>query len=411
MDQDLDLREYIAVLLQYKFWIVGLAIGAAAVALVISLLLPPVYEATALVAITKPKYEMRFDPRFELVGSNILPPYKAYPVLAMGDELLSTLIADLDQELATDERNVETLRDMLSATSAADPSIVTLSVKDGDALRSATIANRWAAHFVAVANELYAPSQDDLTFYTEQRAETEFNLDQAEEDLIDFQARNRAMILTVQLDSKQAALKEYLAAARAVSLIIQDARALRDRLLAEEASTAASPSDELTALLLEIDALNQTELPIQLQIPVQQDLGDKTVGDQIAFLDSLVKVLESKEAVLAQEALAMEPDILELQMDLESVRVQEDRLRTVKEMARETFVSLSRKATEARIAAQDSTGQVRLASRATPSTEPASPRRLFNTAIGGVLGLLVGILSAYAIEFWQRGQSRAEAAD
>ena len=110
MDQDIDLREYIAVLLKYKFWIAGLAIGAALVALVVSLFLPPTYQATALVAITKPKYEMQFDSRFALVGGNALPPYKAYPLLATSDELLDTLAAELRNELTAEAQAVDVLR-------------------------------------------------------------------------------------------------------------------------------------------------------------------------------------------------------------------------------------------------------------------------------------------------------------
>jgi uncharacterized protein involved in exopolysaccharide biosynthesis len=403
MGQDIDLREYIAALLKHKFWIAGLAVASAVVALVVSLLLPPTYKATALVAITKPKYEMQFDPRFALVGGNVLPPYRAYPLLATGDELLAALIDDLGGELAPAERTVESLRDMMEARNGVDPSIVELSVKNGDPQRTATIANRWAERFVEAANDLYAPSKDELAFYEEQQSEAEAALAQAERDLIAFQAQSQASILYSQLDNKRAALDEYLSVARSISLIVQDAQALRDRLRAQDVRTPASPSDELTSLLLEIDALNRTELPIQLQVSVQQDLGGKTVGDQVAFLDSLVQVLENRLVVLEREARALEPDILVLQERLEEVQTREERLETVKDMSRDTYMTLSRKVTEARIAAQDTTGDVRLASLAAPPQDPASPRPLLNVAVAGVLGLVIGILSAFAIEYWQRG--------
>jgi uncharacterized protein involved in exopolysaccharide biosynthesis len=293
---------------------------------------------------------------------------------------------------------------MLEAKNAVDPSIVQLSVKGGDPQRTTTIANRWAMRFVEAANDLYAPSKDELTFYEEQQADAEDDLAQAEQDLIDFQARNQATILTVQLNNKRDALDEHLAVARSVALIVQDAQALRDRLRAEDERAAASPSDELTSLLLEIDALNRTELPIQLQISVQQDLGGRTVADQVAFLDSLIQVLEGKRTVLEREAEALEPDILDLQERLEEVQAQEERLETVKDLARDTFMALSRKVTEARIAAQDTTGDVRLASLAALPQDHVSPRTLLNVAVAGALGLILGVLSAFAIEYWQRGQ-------
>lgn len=404
MDQDIDLREYIAVLFKYKFWIAGLAIGAAIAAFVVSLLLPPTYQATALVAVIKPKYEMQFDPRFPLVGTNLLPPYKAYPLLAMGDELLAALIADMGAGLAPGLRTVERLRARLEARNGADPSVIQLSARDGDPQQAAAIANRWAEHFVEATSDLYAPSEDRRAFYEQQQAEAEANLAQAERDLIDFQARNQASILSAQLDDKRATLETYLGVARSVALIVQDVHALRDRLRTQGAGAAASPSDELTALLLQIDALSRTELPIQLQVPAQQDLGGRTVGDQAAFLDSLIQVLDGRQVVLEREAQALEPDILALQEQLAEAQTQGERLQMVKELAQETYVTLSNKVTEARIAAQDTTGDVRLASRASPPQNAISPRKQLNVSVAGAVGLIVGVLAAFAVEYWQRGQ-------
>jgi succinoglycan biosynthesis transport protein ExoP len=404
MDQDIDLREYIAALLKHKFWIAGLAVGAAVVALVVSLLLPPTYRATALVVVTRQKYEMQFDPRFALVGGNVVPPYKAYPLLAMGDELLADLIADMGPELSPGRRTVENLRAKLAAETGADPSVIRLSVEDGDPQRAAAVANRWAEHFVEKANDLYAPRKDEQSFYEGQQTEAEGALAQAERELIDFQASNEALILSVQLEDKRLALEEYLGVARSVALVAQDAQSLSDRLRTQDEGTLASSSDELTALLLEIDALNRSELPVQLQVSVQQDLGGKTVGDQIAFLDSLIRVLEDRQVVLEREAKALEPDILGLQEQLARAQIREGRLQTVKELALDTYMTLSRKVTEATIAAQDTTRDVRLASLATPPQHAAFPRTLLNVAIAGVVGLLIGALAALAIEYWQRGR-------
>ena len=131
-------------------------------------------------------------------------------------------------------------------------------------------------------------------------------------------------------------------------------------------------------------------IPFQLQLSVPQELGDRTVGDQIAFLSSLIQVLENRLVLLEERAQDLEPDILTLQAAYQEVQTEEERLKTAQELARDTFVSLSRKATEARIAAQDTTGDVRLASRATPLDDPVSPRKTLNTLGAGVLGLLIG---------------------
>jgi uncharacterized protein involved in exopolysaccharide biosynthesis len=405
MEQEIDLRAYMAVLLKFKFWIAGLALIAAVVAAVVSLLLSPTYEAIALVAITKPQYAMQFDERFATTNETAtLPPYKAYPELAMGDEILSLLLDEVNAEGALEDITLDDLRDMVEAQSGPDPSLVELSVRDGDPQRAAHLANRWAWLLVDRANELYGQSQSQLAFFEGQLAEAEVTLAEAEQAVIAFQARNQASILNSQLSSQQTALNEYLNAARSLRLIIQDAGSLRERMLTQDAADSASLSDELASLSLEIDALNRTQLPVQLQISGQEGLGSKTVGEQVAFLDSLIGVLENKLLVLEQEAKEVEPDILDLQERLQQVNTEGERLTTAKSLARETYVSLSRKVAEARISAQDQTGDARVASVAAVPIKPVAPRKAINTLIAGALGLFLGVLGAFIIEYWRKGR-------
>ena len=55
MEDEIDLREYIAVLIKYWRWIVAASVLAAVVAFVVSSFLPRTYEATASVLMTNPR--------------------------------------------------------------------------------------------------------------------------------------------------------------------------------------------------------------------------------------------------------------------------------------------------------------------------------------------------------------------
>ena len=92
MEEEIDLRAYVAVLIRYWKWIAGLALVAAVAAFVVSLLLPSSYEASAVVIITEPRYQMQFDPRFATVDQ-WTPAYKAFPTLATSDEVLQRVLA------------------------------------------------------------------------------------------------------------------------------------------------------------------------------------------------------------------------------------------------------------------------------------------------------------------------------
>jgi uncharacterized protein involved in exopolysaccharide biosynthesis len=65
MEEEIDLRQYITVLMRRWYWIAGLALAAAVVAFGVSSILPPTYEATALVVVTQPRYLFQFDSRVQ----------------------------------------------------------------------------------------------------------------------------------------------------------------------------------------------------------------------------------------------------------------------------------------------------------------------------------------------------------
>jgi uncharacterized protein involved in exopolysaccharide biosynthesis len=407
MDQEIDLRLYIAVLLKHKYWIIGLALFAAVTAAIISLALSPTYEASTLVAITKPQYELQFDPRIRSVSGNVQPPYRAYPLLATSDEVVAALIADLGDRLTGPERTIQGLAGKLQAESANDQSLIRLSVQNGDPQQAALIANRWAERFVQAANELYAQSSDELNFFTEQQSEAERELARAEQALIDLQAQNRVAILETQLNHARRALTTDLETIYAIETTMQNADTLREHLNRQEATAIASPGDELAAILIEIGALNHGNSELQVQLSAAQNLGGRTVGDHVNALDSLIAALEDRLITLQEQALAHEPEILSLQQRHQEAQTELDRLTRDQTLARDTFTSLSRKADEAEIAAQATTGDVRLASRATPSDKPVSPRKTLNTLAAGVCGLLVGCVAALALEYWRQGQHAA----
>ena len=91
---------------------------------------------------------------------------------------------------------------------------------------------------------------------------------------------------------------------RTIAYIIQDIQSLRSQLVEQPGSQPASVADSLTALLLQIRAFNALDptgetTPIQLQINSAGSFSDKSVSEQVEFLDGLVRALQSKAAEIA----------------------------------------------------------------------------------------------------------------
>ncbi len=403
MEEEINLREYVLVLLKHWKWIVGSTLGAAIVALVVGFRIPPAYEATALAAVTRPRYVMQFDPRIVPIES-VQPPYRAYLELASSDEVLQELLSQISPWLEQ-VRTLADLRTLVRAKSGMDQSLVLLSVRWKDPEEAAKIANLWAEIFVRRANEIYGSAgESQLRFYQQQLQRAEEELRAAEEALVAFQARNQEYILEHQLGSRRQMLADYLAAQRGIAYIIQDIRGLSEQLSRQPAGQSVALSEQLAALFLEIKAFNvHASVPIQLQVDSAASLSDKSVGEQIAFLGEMVRVLKEKSAEIDARLSSLKPEILALQKQLQEVHDEKDRLTRARDVARETYMTLARKVEEQRIAAEGSTGDVRIASKAAVPEKPVSSRKLFKAALAGMLGLMFSVFGAFIAEWWRTG--------
>jgi len=408
MEDEIDLRQYLDVLIRRWKWIVALTLVAALVAAAISFfVLEPVYEGTAMILITNPRYQLRFDPRLETL-SDIETSSKAYPSLALSDDLLKHVLEVLDPPLPDHEGTLQRLRGRITASAGADPSLLHLKATNGDPERAAQVANTWAEQYVEYVNELYGRRSEDVIFFSEQFDAARSALEAAEQALVEYEARNQEAILQARLDAKRLALEDYLNAQHELTLIIGDAQALRGQLERQSASAPASLSNDLTALLLEIQGLSRDEeLPLQLQVAGGGSLFNKTAGEQASLLNDLISALEGRSAEIEAQAEALSAEILPLQEALQAAIMEKEQLTRAQEVARGTFTTLANKVEEARIAAQDETGEVRLASRASVPTSPVGPRKLMNTAIAGFLGLFVGVFAAFFVEYWQSPREAA----
>jgi len=432
MEEEIDLRVYVEVLVRNWMWIAGLALAAAAVAFAVSSFIPPTYEATALAAVTEPRYVMRFDPRFETV-SDIEPVYEAYPELATCDDLLLDLMAQLDT-LPEGVESLQNVREMVEATAGADPSMVWLVVSSQDPEAAARIANRWVELFVIQANEVYGgQGEEDVRFFEDQLAQAQEDLDAADQALVTFQGYNQGAVLEARLTSAQQDLQDYLIELRGIERAVRKAQALRASVAGRPADGLVRPEDNLAVLLLQTYAFNirtsrsdqaasfdaeesargeepssvwlqvsdstfvEADSPVQLQMSDSALLSlERTAGELVAFLDDLTLALGVWEEEIETQVAALELEILTLQQQLQEAQVEEERLIRIRNVAQETSVTLARKVEEARIAADDTTGKVHLVSRAAvPAAQDAKHRCGWRAGVdgGSVWSLCAGVVA------------------
>jgi succinoglycan biosynthesis transport protein ExoP len=135
-------------------------------------------------------------------------------------------------------------------------------------------------------------------------------------------------------------------------------------------------------------------------------LSNKTVQEQADLLADLIAALEVRSAELEAQTESIAADMLPLQEALQQATTEKETLTRERDVARSTYTTLANKVEEARIAAQDETGEVRLASLASVPTRPTGPRKLMNILIAGFLGLFLGVFVAFFMEYWQSPRNK-----
>ncbi|MBK8985264.1 MAG: hypothetical protein IPM39_04155 [Chloroflexi bacterium] len=413
MEEEIDVRPYIEAVLKNWKWIVAVAVLTAVVAFIITSLSPPKYTATALVAVIKPGQLVQFDERFAALAES--QPLKAYPELATSDEILQTLLAEI-ADIAPDVQSLETLRAMTEASAGADPSLLRLSVTYGQPETTAQIANLWAELFVNQANKIFGnQGGEQLVYFESQQESAAQELARAEQSLIEFQARNRSLVLENQLMSLQQSQANQLAKQQQIGTILQDIQGLQSQLEQGARDAASSYSDQLTALLLQIRAFggsfnSELAVPWQLQIDANQ-FASTSRSEQIAFLAGLQTALTAQLAEVETNAAVLEPQILVLQQQKQEMDTENNRLTRNYTLAEETYTALARKVEEERITSQDTNSGVQIASRTAVPEEAARRGQAMNTAVAAALGAFLVLFWVVGRTWWSQATQDRESAN
>ena len=406
--EELNIRLYIETALRRWYLIVGPALLAAIAAFVFSSLLPPTYEASATLVITKPRYELVLDPG--LAPETGIPDFQALSTLATSDEILQMVVDSYTPSPAAgiEEWNVDTLSKMVSASAqggryASQLGVVLLTVTAHSPADAAAIANEWADAVVQKTNEVYGRTQGDVAFLEEQVAQAQQALQEADAAVIAFAAQNQAAILQAELNAQKRAQTDYLNAKRAITDLIQDIQGLREQLADQPSNEPVSLADGLTALFLQIKAYNvQNAAPIQLQVDDGSALSGMSVSEQIALLDGLTATLQEKSKEIDAHLAELEPRILGLQKEIEETNAESERLSHARDLASEAHQVLARRLTEARVAAQEGSGILHVVSYAGVPQRPAGPHTLQNTVLAGVVGGMLGLGLVFFLEYWRQ---------
>lgn len=405
MEAEIDLRQYVALLLERWWILVGVPLLLVLIALGISFLLTPQYEAETIVVFTQPQYLANFDPRFETVGE-IAIPYKGFPELATSATVVSRLREVIEQRWPAYGQEIggwQSLEHMLEANSMADPSLLVLTVLSPDPRQSADLVDAWAEVIIEIAQDLYGRRDQEGAYFEGQLAQAEIELGDARKALVEFQSRNMEQVLDRELSALQENQSSYLREQKHFEDMLQDLDRFITQLEGYKSSDSVPLRDDLTALFLQAKAFNVGQIAtLELQVDGSSALDDWSVGDLRVFLQGLEAGVQTRLLALDIEIDEIEPQVLILQGRIQEYRNEKALLSLDIEVLQEMYEILSRKVEEVRLQSDSPVGGAYHLGPAAVPSRPARPRKLLNAAAAAVLGFFAAIGGILAWEWWRK---------
>jgi len=392
MEEELDLRKYVRVV--FKRWkIIGsICVLAVIAAVLISLLSPRAYEASAAVLITKTRSEIILEPKYKtILEQDATSTREALLALARSDSLGRDIVAELSDQADLEGLTSDDVLELINVKLRGD--LIEALVRSGDPQVAAAVANAWAGSYTSYVNSLYVPyplTVEELQAQTD-AAWTEYRETQAA--LVDRLAASQVD----QLERQIADLE-----------LLWNVRSLRDQIAAGSTSPASVAADTLSLILLRAGAF--ADLPENSQISLS-DLSSLAVSTEelLSTADTLISVLEMRSGTAPDTS----PDDLLLELgwlksDLEAETAMDNEALKDRDITWQTYDTLLNKTAEVRLATEAPDVLVTLAWEATTPEKEGLKLSLTNVAIGLVLGLVLGILVAFGVEYFRQAPVEPE---
>jgi len=403
-EEEIDLREYINVLLKRKGIIILIfLIAVITVALVSFFYLKPVYEANAVIAVSKPKI---ID---SLIDEISIEDYKN---LIKDVEIEEELMQKLNLDKPPTEITPYDLERMITIEIPKDTNLIKINLQAENPKLTKDIINTWATLFVEKNKRLYFDEVKKAKTDVEDKlklAEQEFF--EIEEKMIEFNETGYVKTIENEIEYK------------ATKILSFKSRLIDIQLSLEKES---AEKEQVSAALIEQDKILKLNKSIVDDQFFQQLISNITDANlKIANLTYVSEVANPIYYNLAQQLIStnieinslaaeenqLEKNINDFNISLKGLREElTEKKLILSQLNREysakekLYNNFYKQAEEIRLTGTAEADLLKIASLAYEPRAPIKPNKKLNILIAGVLGLFVGVFVAFFIEFWQKGK-------
>lgn len=416
-------------ILRARWWVVALVLGlTVATTLLVSLLLPRQYTATASVVV-----DFKPDPVSAFAfGGGASPAYMATQVdIIQSERVAQRVVRNLKlnenpqvrQEWLDEtggEGNIEVwlasvFQKQMDVVPSRESSVIAISYKAPDPRFAAGLANAFAQAYIDTALELRTdPARLYSTFFENRAKEARETLEKAQSKVSVFQKQAGIIATDERLDVETARLNELSSQATMMQALLAESASRQAQAQGGQGDRMQEVLNNANVSQLKAD-ISRAEAQLQ-QLATR--LGDKhpQVEEAKASLAELRSRLDAEtrkvtgsvtvSANINRQRLAEVQRALQAQRDkvLKMKAVRDEGLVLLRDVenAQRSYDALLQRFTQTSLEGQTTQSNINLLTQATPPLEPSSPRLLLNTLLSIFLGTLLAVGTALLLELKDR---------
>lgn len=428
-EDEIDLRQYLDVLIRWWREIVLITLSAVVLAavgiLLARLILPAQYEASADVAIVRTVSDVNFDERFRTNPEELRTDTASLSArrsallgLVATGAIAQEVIAQLGDTLTVEEQNPANLLEMVEATLGSpdgvrtDSDLIRIKITADEPEKAAAIANAWARLYVSEVNTIYGQVPNEVL------ASIENELAAAEQQYLTSQANLEAFIAGNRID-ELSSLVTVLQQRIEQEVSLQKAYLLQWEDTQEQLATVAALRTQIaqggegaarsTMVALQTLKMNVYSVPPQgLQVEVR-DLPEVNQQAMLTDLDGLRQALDQRLADLeikinasgaqlgsTQGVSSTLPSTLEnlraSKAQLEAETAKQLQLTQQRDLTWDTYKTVSSKVAELNLTRAAASSEVRFGAPAVAPIQPIKNTSLLLSTLGaGIIGLVLSL--------------------
>lgn len=339
-EEEIDLREYINVLLKRKGVIILIFLIAVITAALVSFfILKPVYEASTILMISKPKYQVELEPKIQ---TQFTPEVSlaTYENLIKDREIEKEVIKKLNLDQPPYELTPDNLQEMITIESLKDTNLIKMNLQFGEPKLAKDIANVWSGLFVEKNKDLnLQESKEAQRFIEEQLKISDQNLSTIEEEIREFNETNKIDAMdkeiTVKLDkimANESRLADVKISAESEKAKIEE---IRSQMILQGKLISSSNIDRLTEGMKFIEAKDFIEGQLEL---AKQNLKTKEEELKTFNQESKISLLEKEITSKTNQIVNFNNRLINLKILIEQEKA---KIRTAKAQLNEqekTFI-------------------------------------------------------------------------